>query len=127
MGSLINASRAGDTERVKQLLDAGALLDEKDTDGDTALMLASLEGHTEVVKLLLDKGASVDEKDEGGKKNFHAQREESDSRFDRQREEVQTVKAEVQKVEAELQKQREAIHEVHAKLDETIQLVRNLG
>ena len=53
--------------------------------------------------------------------SFRVQREKSD----KQREEVQTVKAEVQKVEAELQKQRDAIHEVHSKLDETIQLVHS--
>ena len=51
--------------------------------------------------------------------------------FKKVKEEVQAVKAEVkaevQKVEAELQRQRDAIHEVHSKLDETIQLVRNLG
>ena len=55
--------------------------------------------------------------------SFRVQREKSET----QREEVQTVKAEMQKVEAELQKQRDAIHEVHSKLDETIQLVRNLA
>ena len=60
MSPLHGASQRGETERVKQLLDEGALLDEKDEDGDTALMLASLEGHTKVVQLLLDKGALLD-------------------------------------------------------------------
>ena len=66
MSTLHEASRAGDTERVKKLLDDGAPLDEKDEDGDTALMLASNKGHTEVVKLLLDKGALLDGKNKGG-------------------------------------------------------------
>ena len=64
------ACRAGDTERVRQLLEEGAPVDEKDEDGTTALMLASEYGHTEVVQLLLDavvklrleKGASLLEK-----------------------------------------------------------------
>ena len=66
MSPLHEASREGNTELVKQLLDDGAPLDEKDEYGHTALMVASLEGHTEVVKLLLDKGAPVDEKGERG-------------------------------------------------------------
>ena len=59
MSPLHEASRAGDTELVKQLLDDGAPVDEKDEGGRTALMQASEKGHTEVVKLLLDCGASV--------------------------------------------------------------------
>ena len=95
-----------------------------------------------------DMSKSFREQRAASEKNFHAQHEESDKqreaidsrfdRLDRQCEEVQAVKAEVkaevqkveaevQKVEAELQRQRDAIHEVHSKLDETIQLVRNLG
>ena len=50
--------RAGDTERVRQLLDEGAPVDEKGEYGYTALMWASKRGHTEVVQLLLDNGAS---------------------------------------------------------------------
>ena len=75
MSPLHDACRAGDTERVRQLLEEGAPVDEKDEDGTTALMEASQEGHwsfyfkdrTEVAKLLLDavvklrleKGASL--------------------------------------------------------------------
>jgi len=39
---------------VRLLLDKGALLDEKNRWGRTALMHASDNGHTEVVRLLLD-------------------------------------------------------------------------
>ena len=65
LSQLHDACGAGDTERVKQLLDGGggAQVNEKD-EGWTALMLASMGGHTEVVRLLVDKGALVDEKDE---------------------------------------------------------------
>ena len=60
MSPLHDACRDGDTERVRQLLDEGAAVDEKDELGRTALMLAISMGHTEVVQLLLDKGAAVD-------------------------------------------------------------------
>ena len=66
MAPLHDACRDGDTERVRQLLDNGALVDEKNNNGSTALMLASASGHTEVVQLLHGKGAAVDEKDEDG-------------------------------------------------------------
>jgi len=86
------------------------------------------------------------EQREASKKSFHAQREESgnqrvalDSRFDRQREEVQkvetevqTVKAEVQKIEAGVQKvemkMQQRFDEVHSKIDEKMdQLVKNIA
>ena len=63
---LHDACRDGDTERVRQLLDEGAALDEKNEYGFTALMEASYHGHTEVAQLLLGKGAAVDEKNENG-------------------------------------------------------------
>jgi ankyrin repeat protein len=63
MSSLHDACRAGDTERVKQLLDGdgSAQVDEKDEDGWTALGRASYGGQTKVVRLLLDKGALLDD------------------------------------------------------------------
>jgi hypothetical protein len=70
MSPLHDACRAGDTERVKQLLDGdgGAHVDEKDEDGMTALMWAiEYSSHTEVVRLLLDKGALLDEKNKWGR------------------------------------------------------------
>ena len=82
MSPLHDACRDGDTERVRQLLDEGAPVDEKNEGGMTvggftiggftALMVASLprrstrERGAEVVQLLLDKGAAVDEKDNVG-------------------------------------------------------------
>ena len=73
MSTLHEASRDGDMERVKQLLDGDGRayrragvderLDEKDEGGRTALVWASMEGHAKVVKLLLDKGVSTDGKD----------------------------------------------------------------
>ena len=66
MSTLHGASRAGDTKLVKQLLDQGVPVDEKDKEGNTALMEASLHGQTEVVKLLIDKGALFDAMDARG-------------------------------------------------------------
>ena len=69
MSPLHDASRAGNTELVKQLLDDGAPVDEKDTLGNTALMDAvrSRSSHTmEVVELLLDSGASPNKKNKNG-------------------------------------------------------------
>ena len=66
MSTLHGASRAGDTKLVKQLLDQGVPVDEKDKEGNTALMKAILHGQTEVVKLLIDKGALFDAVDARG-------------------------------------------------------------
>ena len=79
MSPLHAACRAGDTERVRQLLDEGAPVDEKSEFGRTALMWASSYGHTEVVRLLLDKGAAVDEKGKYGMTGMTALMEASDS------------------------------------------------
>ena len=69
MSPLHDACRAGDTERVKQLLDGdgGAHVDGKDEEGWTALGRASYEGQTEIVKLLLDQGVLLNEKDKYGR------------------------------------------------------------
>ena len=62
-GATHDACRDGEN-LVRQLLDEGAPVDEKDESGKTALMWASENGHTEVVRLLLSKGAAIDVKDE---------------------------------------------------------------
>ena len=66
MSTLHEASRNGDTGRVKQLLDGDTLVDEKDVGGMAALRQASVRGHTEVMKLLLDNGALFDAMDARG-------------------------------------------------------------
>ena len=57
---LFEAVRAGDTEKVKALLQADPKLAEARTeDGSTALHLAALEGQAAVAQLLLASGAHV--------------------------------------------------------------------
>ncbi len=57
--SLPQAASDGDIERVRSLLSAGAKVNEKDKDGQTALHRAVKHGHKAVVELLLAKGADV--------------------------------------------------------------------
>ena len=58
--ALINASREGHTETVKELLNHGAHVDLQNKHGKSALIKASSRGHTKTVKALLGKGAKVD-------------------------------------------------------------------
>jgi len=53
------AARAGDIEKVKSLLAAGANVNEEAPQGWTALHRACENGHTEVARLLIERGADV--------------------------------------------------------------------
>ncbi len=57
---LIDATRAGDTERVARLLTDRPELNEATGDGMTALHWAAQSGHDAIVQSLLDAGAEVD-------------------------------------------------------------------
>jgi hypothetical protein len=59
---LIEAARRGDTAVVQALLDKGADVNARTTDGTTALIAATRGGHGAVIKVLLDKGADVNAK-----------------------------------------------------------------
>lgn len=48
----------GNAETARLLLDAGANVNAKLTDGSTPLALAAWKGHAEVVKLVLARGAN---------------------------------------------------------------------
>jgi len=63
---LFGAAKEGDLDAVKSLIEKGADINAKDSDGRTPLMYASSYGYTEIVKLLIEKGAYVDAKDPKG-------------------------------------------------------------
>jgi len=75
-GTLLNACKKGHFELVKQLVDDGADLEEKDfseaiTLGATPLMHACLRGDTEIVKYLIDRRAQLEAKDNNGHTCLH--------------------------------------------------------
>ena len=57
------ATRAGDVEKVKGLLEAGVPVDATDKYGATALIMAAGSGQKAVAELLLSKGADPDQKE----------------------------------------------------------------
>ena len=57
---LIEAVGRGNTEQVRELLDAGADINIQDKFGETALMRAAAWGHTGVMELLIRAGAEID-------------------------------------------------------------------
>jgi hypothetical protein len=62
--ALVNAILNDRTERVKQLIDEGADINEKGKDNFTPLHWAAYYGKTEMVKILLSKGAEVNVRSE---------------------------------------------------------------
>ncbi len=59
MNELLEAAQIGNFERVTELLNRGDDPNAKDTDGDTALILAADKGHEAVVEALLKAGAAI--------------------------------------------------------------------
>jgi ankyrin repeat protein len=64
--TLLDAVTAGDVDRVRTALAAGADRNERDGDGATALMLAAHAGDLGMVKTLIAAGADVNATDERG-------------------------------------------------------------
>ena len=60
---LVAATLAGNETMVDQLLDAGADVNTKTKDGQTALMGAAVNGNTRIVNILLSRGADLNVKD----------------------------------------------------------------
>ena len=58
--ALYIASKNGQVEVAKSILERGAQINLKTNDGTSALHIASQNGHVDVAKLLLEKGAKVD-------------------------------------------------------------------
>jgi ankyrin repeat protein len=56
---LLEAARKGKIENAVKLLDAGADVDARNSDGRIPLMLAAYTGYTEMCKLLLDHKADI--------------------------------------------------------------------
>jgi len=63
---LLNEASWGRTENVKLLLESGADVNTRDTNGDTPLIAAAFMGFNETIKLLLEKGAEVNAKNNLG-------------------------------------------------------------
>ena len=55
-----------DIKKIKELIDMGADVNQKDETGKTALMEASRRGHKEIAVLLIQKVADVNQKDDYG-------------------------------------------------------------
>ena len=70
--ALLRASERNDAAAVRRLLEQGADVESKYTDGTTALMVAAQNDRTEVVRLLLDKGANVAARTPEGYTAIHA-------------------------------------------------------
>jgi ankyrin repeat protein len=67
MTALMQAVKANDVARVKQLIAQGVNVNEIDSGGDAPLILAAYNGYTEVTRLLLEAGADVGALDPGMK------------------------------------------------------------
>jgi hypothetical protein len=63
---LMYLAHEGNAEGIRELLDAGADPNFRDSDGRTALHISSCEGHPEVVELLLQRGAEAAVEDQWG-------------------------------------------------------------
>ena len=57
--AIVLAARAGHNDAVKALLEAGANVNSKDSEGNTALITAVFYGRTDVVETLLGAGADT--------------------------------------------------------------------
>lgn len=71
-GPLHDASKTGDVQGAKQLLDQGVNVAEPDSAGDPPLVLASLTGHADVVAVLLERGADIEVRNKSGLTALHA-------------------------------------------------------
>ena len=59
----LDAALNGNSDKVKEFIAGGLVVDATDENGSTAMMLAAFNGHTEVVKYLLREGADVNHHD----------------------------------------------------------------
>lgn len=71
-GPLHEATRDGDREQVRALIDAGADLDAQGDNGETPLITSIIGGHVLVASLLIDRGADIQARNKGGFTPLHA-------------------------------------------------------
>jgi len=67
MSELHQAATKGDLKKVKKLLEQGADVNARDSDGRTPLHEAAYKDHLDVAKLLIEKGADVNARDGVGR------------------------------------------------------------
>ncbi|HET7152959.1 MAG TPA: ankyrin repeat domain-containing protein, partial [Candidatus Kapabacteria bacterium] len=71
--SLVNAVTTGNAVLVQSLLQSHAgSIDQKDSTGDTPLMLAARKSHASIVDMLLAAGADVNAQNNDGETPLHA-------------------------------------------------------
>jgi ankyrin repeat protein len=68
---LHRCAESGNLERVKQLVEGGANLEELDINGRSALLLASLRGNFEILVYLVELHANVAQSDRTGLTALH--------------------------------------------------------
>jgi hypothetical protein len=61
--ALIVAAQTGDLRAIQELINHGAVIDQRRSDGVTALMAAAIAGQDKAVTLLLDNGANIELRD----------------------------------------------------------------
>ncbi len=66
LNTLFTAATTGDTERARQLLDAGVNPNLTDQNGQSPLLMAAQNGHLDMIRLLLARGARVEQTNREG-------------------------------------------------------------
>ncbi|WP_353271056.1 ankyrin repeat domain-containing protein [Wolbachia endosymbiont (group A) of Alloplasta piceator] len=64
---LVSAAGVGRLSDVRELLEKGANIEARDSDGYTSLHRAAEGGHLEIIRFLIDKGANIGAKNKDGK------------------------------------------------------------
>ena len=64
--ALMRAALDGNTEKVKELIQRGTDINQRDDNGRTALMFAVINSHYETMRVLLESGADVNAKSNMG-------------------------------------------------------------
>ncbi len=67
-----SAAKTGKLKMVGELLDSGMVTDQRDSDGNTPLIMAAMAGKTEVARLLIEKGADVNARANDGNTAIHS-------------------------------------------------------